>query len=167
MTSADIPRATTTLRVDAITYFLDRACIRYELLLHEPVMSAAAEAVVTHVRPDHVAKTVVLHDGSAPVIAVVPASRRLDLDKVRALLGATHRLEPATEDQIARDFPLFEVGAIPPFGLGVPIGEVVDWRLLEVERILCPAGDRRYSVLVAPHDVARIANAQVADICQD
>jgi Ala-tRNA(Pro) deacylase len=163
----DIPRATTTLRVDAITYFLDRARIRYELLQHEQVMSAATEAVVTQLPPDHVAKTIVLHDGNAPVIAVVPASRRLDLHKVHQLFGAAHRLELAAEDQIARDFPLFDVGAIPPVGLGVPIGEVVDRRLLEVERILCPVGDRRHSVLVDPHDVARIANAQVEDICQD
>ena len=167
MTSVSLPRAVTTTRVDAITYFLDRARIRYELVRHEPVMSAAGAVLATNRQPDEVAKTVIVQDRGAPVIAVIPTSRRLDVRKLGGLLGAAHRLELATEDQIARDFPLLSVGAIPPFGPRVPVVEVLDWRLLEAERILCPAGDHRYSVLVDPHDVVRITAARVADICQE
>jgi Ala-tRNA(Pro) deacylase len=163
----DIAKAVTTTRVDAITYFLDRTGIEYELVVHRPAVSAYAEALASHESPDRVAKTVILRDDATPVIAVVPASRRLDMHKLRELLGATHRLQLATEDQIARDFPLLQIGAIPPFGPIEPTTEVIDWRLLEAARILCPAGDHRYSVLVDPHDLVRIAAAQVADISQD
>lgn len=155
------------IHVEAITGYLEGAGVEHELIEHRPVISAAAEAGATHRPPDQVAKTIVLHDGSAYVIAAIPASERLDLHKLRELLGATRKLHLATEDQIARDFPALEVGATPPFGPMVPAAEVIDRSLLEQERILCSAGDHRHSVLVDPHDVVRITAATTGDICQD
>jgi prolyl-tRNA editing enzyme YbaK/EbsC (Cys-tRNA(Pro) deacylase) len=109
----------------------------------------------------------VLHDGVAYVIAAIPASRRLDLHKLRELLGATRQLRLASEQEIARDFPAFEVGAIPPFGPVVPAAEVIDRELLAHERILCAAGDHRHSVLVDPGEIVRITAATAADISED
>jgi Ala-tRNA(Pro) deacylase len=161
------PGPMTTTRVDAIVEFLDGAGIAYELLEHPPVMSAAAEARATHLPPDQVAKTMVLHDGSAYVLVAIPASDRLDLHKLRELLGATRHLRLASEAEIARDFPTLEVGAVPPFGPMVPVAEVIDSALVAQERILCPAGDHRHSVLVDPRDIVRITAARTADICGD
>ncbi len=156
-----------TTRFDAIVDFLDGAGVAHELVEHETVMSAAAEARAAHQPPEQVAKTVVLHDGSAYVIAAIPASRRLDMHKLRDLLGGTRQLRLATEDEIARDFPTLEVGAIPPFGPMVPAAEVIDSALLSAERVLCPAGDHRHSVLVDPHEIVRITDAKVADVSED
>lgn len=156
-----------TTRVDAIAGFLEGAGIQFEVIEHEPVMSASAEARAAHLPPDQVAKTVVLHDGSTYVIAAVPASDRLDVRKLRELLHAGGSLRLATEAEIARDFPTLEVGAVPPFGPMVPAAEVIDSTLLEHERILCPAGDHRHSVLVDPRDVVRLTAAKTADIRED
>src|ERR1019366_10607319 len=92
MTSEQSPGAIVTTHVEAISGFLDGEGIAYELVEHEPVMSAAAEARVAHLPADQVAKTIVLHDGKAYVIAAIPASARLDLAKLRELLGATRQL---------------------------------------------------------------------------
>lgn len=154
-------------RAEAIAEFLEGEGVSYELIEHEPTLSAAAEARTTGHPPDQVAKTVVLHDGSAYVIAAIPASERLDVHKLRTLLGASRHLRLASEDEIARDFPSLEVGAVPPFGPMVPAAEVIDHRLLEPQRILCPAGDHRHSVMVDPHDVVRMTAAAIGDICQD
>ena len=167
MTNEDSLGGMATTGVGAIVEFLDGAGVEYELVEHEPVMSAAAEAGVAHVPPDQLAKTVVLRDGSVYVIAAIPASERLDLHKLRELLGATRHLRLANEDEIARDFPSLEVGAVPPFGPMVPAAEVIDRALLEQQRILCPAGDHRHSVLVDPREVVRIVAASTADICAD
>ena len=166
MTSEDSPGAIARTGPDAIVRFLEGERIAYELVQHEPTMSATAEAVVTHQPPDHVAKTVVLHDGTACVIAAIPACERLDLHKLRELLGSTRHLRLASEDEIARDFPQFEVGATPLFGPNVPATEVIDRTLLEQPQILCAAGDHRHSVLVDPRDIVRITAAKTADICQ-
>jgi Ala-tRNA(Pro) deacylase len=161
------PGPVATTRVQAIIDFLDGVGIAYELIEHAPVMSASAEARVAHLPPDQVAKTVVLHDGSVYVIVAIPASDRLDVHKLRELLGSTRRLRLASEDEIARDFPTLEVGAVPPFGPMVPAAEVIDSALVAQQRILCPAGDHRHSVLVDPRDVVRIMAARTADICED
>ena len=167
MGASDSSGAPATTRVTAIVEFLDGAGVEYELIEHEPTMSGAAEARVTEHAPDQVAKTVVLRDGGAYVIAVIPASQRLDVHKLRELLGAPRQLRLASEDQIARDFPTLKVGAVPPFGPMVPAAEVIDRALLEQQRILCPGGDHRPSVLIDPRDVVRITAATLADICQE
>jgi prolyl-tRNA editing enzyme YbaK/EbsC (Cys-tRNA(Pro) deacylase) len=48
----------------------------------------------------------------------------------------------------------------------VPAAEVIDSALVAQERILCPAGDHRHSVLVDPRDIVRITAAGTADICE-
>jgi Ala-tRNA(Pro) deacylase len=167
MASKHSSETITRTRHDAIVGFLEGERVPYELLEHEPVMSAIAEARVAGRPLDEVAKTVVLHDGSAYVIAAIPAADRLDVHKLRSLLGASRRLQLASEDQIARDFPSFEVGALPPFGPLVPAAEVIDPALMQQQRILCCAGDHRHSVLVDPRDIVRITTATIADICED
>jgi Ala-tRNA(Pro) deacylase len=167
MTAEDGSSTPTTTQAGAIVEFLEGEGVSYELIEHDPTMSGADEARTMHLPPDQVTKTIVLHDGSAYMFAAIPASRRLDLHKLRELLGATRQLRLAGEDEIAREFPTLEVGAAPPFGPMVPAAEVIDRTLLEQPRILCPAGDHRHSVLVDPRDVVRITGASIAYICQD
>ncbi len=164
MSEGTVPAST---RAEAVAAYLEGAGVAHELIEHRPVQSAAGEAMVAGRPPAEVAKTIVLHDGSAYVIAAVAACDRLDLHKLRELLGATRRLRLASEEEIARDFPALEVGAVPPFGPMVPAAEVIDRALLEPPAILCPAGDHRHSVLVDPREVVRITAATVADIRED
>ncbi|MGZ4202331.1 MAG: aminoacyl-tRNA deacylase [Thermoleophilaceae bacterium] len=157
----------TTTGVAAITDYLEGQGVDYSLVEHPPAMTAAAEAKATE-RPRHqVAKTVVLQDRGGYVLAVIPASERLDVHKLRELLGASKALRLATEEEMGADFPGIEVGATPPIGPMLPRAEVVDRRLLEEDRVLCPAGDHRHSVLVDPRDVVRVADAKVADVCEE
>jgi Ala-tRNA(Pro) deacylase len=157
----------TSTRAEALAAYLEGEGVPCKLIEHKPTMSAVAEAGASNLSPDQVAKTIVLHDGPAYFIAAIPASDRLDLHKLRDLLGATRHLRLASEEEIEHDFPSFETGAIPPFGPIMPAAEVIDSALMPQRRILCPAGDHRHSVLVDPQEVRRIASAKVADICQD
>ena len=119
------------------------------------------------VSPDQAAKTIVLHDHGTYLLALIPASERLDLHKLRDVLGASKSLQLATEPEIATHFVPFEVGATPPVGVGIFAGEVIDKRLAGQPAIVCPGGDHRHAVRVDPRDVVRLANAAVADICAD
>jgi Ala-tRNA(Pro) deacylase len=153
--------------VDAIVEYLEEMGVDYELIEHEVTMSATEEARATHWAPEQVAKTVVLHDGGAYSIAAIPGSDRLDLHKLRGMLGASRHLRLASEDEIARDCPSLEVGAIPPFGPMAPTVEVIDSTLARQQRIVCPAGDHRHSVLVDPRDVIKLMDAKTGDICEE
>ncbi len=154
-------------RIAAVTEYLRGERIEHEVIEHRETMSATAEAAATD-RPAHqVAKTVVLHDHGAYLLAVIPASRRLDLHKLRDVLDAGKSLQLATEQQMAEDFPQLDVGAVPPLGPMVPAAEVVDQRLLDEDRVLCAGGDHSHSVLLDPRDVVAAADATVADVCED
>ncbi len=167
MTNEQSHAGLTSTRAEAVAAYLEGEGVPCKLVEHEPTMSAVAEGSASNLSPDQVAKTVVLHDGAAYVIAAIPASDRLDLHKLRDLLGATRHLRLASEEEIEHDFPSFETGAIPPFGPIMPAAEVIDSALMPQRQILCPAGDHQHSVLVDPHEIARITSATVADICQD
>jgi Ala-tRNA(Pro) deacylase len=161
MTSDAVPSG-----LEAVTGFLDEQGVGYEVREHRAAETAAEEARAAGLPPSDVAKTVALRDGDRYRLAVIPASHRLDLAKVRETLGAGKSLRLATEREMKTDFPQFEVGALPPVGplLGAP--EVLDERLLEHERILCNAGDHRHGVLLDPNDLVEVVQPNVADICE-
>jgi Ala-tRNA(Pro) deacylase len=150
----------------AVTEFLEREGVPYEVVEHERTQTAAAEAAAAGMQPADVAKTVVLRDQEGVRLAVIPASHRLDLHKVKRELESKG-LRLVTEHEMADEFGDFEVGALPPFGPMFQALELVDERLLDHDRILCGGGDHVHGVLVDPHDMVRAAQARVADICQD
>ena len=151
----------------AVTGYLEKKGVPFEVIRHERTETAAAEARAAGMPPDDVAKTVVLRDDTGFRLAVIPASRRLDLSKVRDLLGESHGLRFVTETEMASDLGDFEVGAVPPFAPMVEAVELMDERLLDHDRILCSGGDHEHGVLLDPLDLVRAGQARVADLCED
>ena len=100
-----------------LTSALDEAGVSYELLPHAHTESAHAEAESLGVSPDDVAKTLIVKLPEGYLRAVLPASARIDLRKVRELHGGgRHTVHLATEEDLRRDYPEFELGAVPPVG---------------------------------------------------
>lgn len=153
--------------IEAVTDWLAAKRIHYRLVEHDATFTAAADAQVAGYAPEQSAKTVVLRDRDAYRLAVIPASCRLDLHKLRDILDAGKSLRLASEAEMAEDLPAFEVGAVPPFGPLLPAPEVVDRRLLTYNRVLCCGGDHRHSLLIDSEDLVRVAGATVADVCED
>jgi Ala-tRNA(Pro) deacylase len=149
----------------AVTEFLEREGVPYEVVEHEPTQTAAAEARAAGVPAADVAKTVVLRDQEGLRLAVIPASERLDMHKAKQALRS-RGLRLVTEQEMAEEFDAVEVGAVPPFGSMFNALELLDERLLEHDRVLCSGGDHEHAVLVDPRDVVRAAEARVADICE-
>jgi Ala-tRNA(Pro) deacylase len=152
--------------VERVTHWLEERGVDYELVTHAETFSAANEARAAGVPAGHVAKTLAVHERGSYRLVVIPASRRLDLVRLRELSGWSPHLRLASEHEMERDFPDFEVGALPPFGPLLPATEVVDIRLLYHDRVLCGAGDHRHAVSLDPRELLRIAEPQVADICE-
>jgi Ala-tRNA(Pro) deacylase len=149
----------------AVTAFLERQGLPYEVVEHERTQTAVAEARAAGVPAAEVAKTIVLRDDAGLRLAVIPASERLDMHKLKQALTSSG-LRLVTEQEMADEFGQFEVGAVPPFGSMFDALELVDERLLEHDRILCSGGDHTHAILVDPRDVVRAGEARVADICE-
>lgn len=154
--------------IDRTTRHLDDLGISYEVVEHERAFGAASEAGAAGVRPENAAKSVLLDDGDGYRLVVLQASDRLDLGKVRDLLGVSRaQLRLVGEDEIGDALAGFELGAIPPLGEMLPAPEIVDRRLLDHERVLCNGGNHTHSVLLDPNDIVRASDAQIADVSED
>jgi Ala-tRNA(Pro) deacylase len=152
--------------ISAVAAFLDGEGVPYEVVDHRPTFSAAAEARAAGTEPREAAKTLALHDRGGYRMAVIPASHRLDLHRVRELLGATSHLRLATEAELERDFPMFDVGAMPPLAPMVPMPEILDVHLLYHEQILCAGGDHGHAIRMDPRDLLRVSEPRVAAITE-
>lgn len=151
---------------DLLTGALDEAGIGYELVKHRRTETAAAEASALDVPLEEVAKTLVLTTREGHVRLLVPASRRVDMAKVRETLGDGKHVRLATEEELERDYPEFELGAVPPIG-GHRDPLLVDRMLAERESLLFEAGRHDESVWVRTGDLLALGRARVGDVCAE
>jgi Ala-tRNA(Pro) deacylase len=143
----------------------DEHVAEFELISHRHTETASDEASVIGAAPDEVGKTIVLVGERGFVRVVLPASERLDLHKLRPLVGCGQSIRLATEEEIAGAYPMFELGAVPPFGGPAGDAAVLDHRLALRETIVVEAGTHSASIRLATKDLVRVAEAQIADIC--
>ena len=150
-----------------VTRLLEEAGIDFDVLEHAHTERAADEAAALGIGPEEVAKTLVLVAPEENVRAVLAASERIDLHKVAAVLGLSGKqVHLASEDDLARSYPDFELGAVPPLG-GREDRVIVDERLAGRDSVVLEAGAHDRSVRLKAADLVRLSQAQVADICRE
>ena len=115
--------------------FLQHRQIPHRRLPHQLAYTANRLAQALHVPGQEVAKTVLLRTPHGYIVAVLPATHRVDLDRVRQHLGEAEA-ELATEDEIQHLFPDCEPGAMPPFGSLYQLPTLVDESLAEDDEIV-------------------------------
>lgn len=149
-----------------LTRLLDAEGVEYELIPHAHTERASDEAEALGLPPDSVAKTLVVTVPDGYVRAVVPAAERLDLHKIRELVGAgSKKVHLASEADLGRDFPEFELGAVPPVG-GRRDPVLMDGRLSELSELVFEAGTHDESVRLRLDALRRLADVRVVDICE-
>jgi Ala-tRNA(Pro) deacylase len=117
-------------------------------------------AQVLHISGHRVAKAVIVEIDGRKMIAVVPASRRLDLLRLTEELGFP-RARLVTESEFARLFPGCELGAEPPFGglYGMPV--VVDTALASADTIVVRAGSHKECIELAFTDFVDLESPKI------
>ena len=142
--------------------FLDDAGVSYKVTKHPEAFTAQEVAAVEHVPGKAMAKVVMVLADKKPLMSVLPASYRVNFDKLKKLLGAkTVRL--ASEEEFGGLFPDCEVGAMPPFGEMFDLPVCSDQALQEAERITFNAGTHTETVTVTYADYERLAQPTVGD----
>ncbi|HYL08088.1 MAG TPA: YbaK/EbsC family protein [Candidatus Udaeobacter sp.] len=135
----------------AAIQLLEAKKIPFEILRHKTTFTAADEANTLHVSGAKVLKTVVLDTGAGHVIAVTPASRKLDIGLVREALADTHA-HLAGEIETARDFPAFELGSMPPLPSLTKVPVFVDPEIMQHKEVIF-AADHEESVKAKTEDL--------------
>jgi Ala-tRNA(Pro) deacylase len=156
------------MSVADLTKVLDDAGAEYEVLHHGHTERAVEEAEALGLDAAEVAKTLIARTPDGYLRALVPASERVDMRKLReAVGGSKDDVQLATEAEMAQDYPEFALGAVPPLGGTRSDPVFVDRRLAGHEWVVFEAGTHDDSVRVRTEDLLRIAQAQTADLCED
>ena len=131
--------------MSVVTEHLEQRGIAFELIPHQQAYTSTEEARTLGVDAGEVLKTLAVRTSSGYALAVIPASRRLDLHLVRDALGDRHaRL--ATEEELGRDFADYQLGALPPLGVLVGARVYVDPEVLRHNTVAFAAGTQTESV---------------------
>jgi Ala-tRNA(Pro) deacylase len=149
-----------------VTDHLAKRGIRFEVLPHPRATSAMEEARVLGEETESVVKTIVLDIATGHALALIPASHRLDLQLVRDALDDQSAVL-ATEEELMRDFPEFELGALPPLPSLLHVPVVIDPHLLHHRTITFASGSQRESVRTAPHRLFTGASITITPIARD
>ncbi len=108
-----------------ISAYLQSHQIPFRSFLHQPEPSATRLARSVHVPGRQVAKAVLVGAGGGYVLAVLPATHRVDFQRLSAVIGiAEARL--AAEHEVESVFNDCERGALPPFGRPYGLRTFVD-----------------------------------------
>lgn len=134
--------------------YLEDNHVPYDIARHNATSNSMMTARVAHVPGNSLAKGVVLKWDGSYLLAVLPASRRVDLKKVRAIVG--EKVELASEEEAATLFPDCAEGAVPIFGAPYHLPCVVDEGLEESGDIYFEGGDHRTLVHVSHEGFDRL-----------
>jgi len=122
-----------------IKNMLERRGLAYEELHHRVAFTAQEVAQSEHVSGDRLAKVVVVIADDRPVELILPASRRVLLDRVRKLLGA-ERVRLASEAEMDKTFTDCETGAVPALRHWTDVTVLMDASMSNARDLVFQAG---------------------------
>jgi Ala-tRNA(Pro) deacylase len=148
--------------LSSLQRLLDDNHVGYEVHTHARAFTAIETAAADHIPPSEMAKVLVLRSRGQFLMAVLPASHTLDIDRLRQTVGDAE-LRLASEREFVEAFPACEPGAIPPFGqlFGMPLW--ADDSLGRERETVFNGGNHRETVHLAYQDFVRLAKPQFGE----
>lgn len=145
-----------------IREFLDESGINYTVTEHRPTFTAQRMAAEEHEPGKYVAKPVIIKADDEFVMCVLPASCKVDLDALKAQLGA-ESVELAYEKDIEELFVDCELGAEAPFGNLYEMTTIVDKSLIADKHIMFQAGSHDRAIQMNMDDYCQLVSPKVLD----
>lgn len=142
--------------------FLDSNNIKYMTLKHSSAYTAQEIAARAHIPGKELAKTVLIKINGQLVMAVLPASDKVDVDLLKDQLGVEN-VRIAYEQEFIDKFPDCEVGAMPPFGNLYGLEVYVAKSLTNDEEITFNACNHNELVKMNYRDYERLVKPKILD----
>ena len=136
--------------------FLDSQNVSYVVLHHSQAFTAQEVAHSLHVSGKRCVKAVMVKGDDKRVLAVIPATHRIDFQELRAALEV-NRLDILPEIELVGIFPDCDLGAVPPFGNLYGIAVWVDRAVADAEEILFCAGTHEDCIRMRYSDFSKLA----------
>lgn len=138
----------------SVKTYLDDQRVSYEVLAHPQTADSTHSAQAAHVPGDQLAKCVLLEDTEGHLMAIIPATHKLDLGVLHRQLNRPLGL--ATEQDLSGLFVDCQPGAIPPLARAYGIDAIVDQSLISAPDIYFEGGDHCALVHVSGEDFRRL-----------
>ena len=146
---------------DTVKQHLSNKGVEFEVVTQSRTAGSMETAAAAHVSGEGLAKAIVLKDKDGHLVAVIPATHKLELGKLNESLG--RRLEMAAEAEFAGLFKDCDLGAVPPLAGAYGLDAVIDESLAGTNShdrragaaaIVSRLSDRRAIGLLTTHDLA-------------
>ena len=143
--------------------FLDAQGVNYTSIRHTKAYTAVDIAKSAHLKDKDLAKTVMLKMDGRLAMAVLPASRKVHVERLRRELGA-RSVVVAREEDFRDDFPGCELGAMPPFGNLFRMDVYVEPHLAEDREIAFNGGSHSELIQMNYKDFERLVHPQLVSM---
>ena len=130
-----------------VAEYLSEQDADFDVVRHPHSSTSMESAQLAHVPGDCIAKSVVLEDDRGYLLAVLPASCKVDLGELHR--QTNRNLGLATEYELGALFEDCEPGAVPPFGPVYEMDTIIDDSLAEQSDIYFEAGDHEQLIHVS------------------
>lgn len=148
--------------IQKLRQFLDENLVQYIVITHSKAYTSQGIAACAHISGNELAKTVMLKKDGELCMAVLPASRHVNL-ALFAKLTNSRDVALATEREFKDSFPDCELGAMPPFGNLYGLRVYVDASLAHDKQIAFNAGSHLELIQLAYSDFARLVDPAIID----
>jgi Ala-tRNA(Pro) deacylase len=137
-----------------VPLFLTDRQVAFDTLVHPPAYTAQRRAKYLHVPGRGVAKCVLLRGTAGRVLAVLPATHRVDLGAVARELGGNFHL--ADDSEVAEVFNDCEWGSLAPFGTLYGLSTILDARFDPEAPIVFAAHTHAVAIRMRCRDFERL-----------
>ncbi|TET97522.1 MAG: YbaK/EbsC family protein [Anaerolineales bacterium] len=147
---------------DKLREYLDSNNVKYTIIEHDPAFTAQEVAAAAHIPGKQLAKAVMIKIDGEMAMAILPASYRVNFDRLQEQTGAKE-LELATEKEFKGLFPDCDVGAMPPFGNLYSMKVFAAESLAEQIDIAFCAGSHTELIRISFEDFQRLVEPKILE----
>jgi len=148
--------------IQKLRRFLDENLVKYIVITHSLAYTSQDIAAIAHISGKDLAKTVMLKKDGELCMAVLPASKHVNL-ALFAKLTKSGDVSLASESDFKDRFPDCAVGAMPPFGNLYGLHVYADTSLARDKEIAFNAGSHLELIKLAYSDFERLVKPTIVD----
>jgi len=147
---------------EKVKRYLDSKNIDYEELAHKTVYTAYDAAQTLKKQLKEIAKTILIEADKTHVLVVLPADKKIDMEKLKKVLGAKKVSIP--NEQVMIKVLKIKPGTLSSFGKLHNLEVIVDKAMLGVKKAVISTGSFTDSVLMKVKDFIQSEEARLANI---
>lgn len=142
--------------------YLDDKGIDYEELAHKTVFTAYDAAQTLKKQLKEIAKTILVEADKTHALIILPADKKIDMEKLKKALGAKKISIPS--EKVMIKVLKIQPGTLSSFGRLHNLEVVVDKAMLNAKKVVVSTGSFTDSVFMKAKDFIRSEEARLANI---